>query len=299
MDNLTDLQRELLAKLIQEQVTQRYSSEFRVITTLGRGWFIQMRGKDNSQSKQIDGFTVTDLHNLKNEGYITLSRQKHGYIAALTSKALQEYESLNKLKLTSRSRMTMDRKILLLAANPVDTLHTRLDQEVRDIENGLERSKNREQFQLKAKLAPRLVDVRRILLEFEPNIIHFCGHGSAADGIYFEDTTGHASSVDATALAELFGLFSNHVECVLLNACHTVAQAEAVAEHINFVIGIKGDIMDHVATEFAIAFYDGLGAGRTIEFAFKLASNAVKLTNPTGNASPILIRKKTSMADVM
>ncbi len=42
--------------------------------------------------------------------------------------------------------MSLIKKILILSANPQDTARLRLDKEVREIEEGLKRSKERDQF---------------------------------------------------------------------------------------------------------------------------------------------------------
>ncbi|MFM7326395.1 MAG: hypothetical protein ACKO4L_16010, partial [Nodosilinea sp.] len=56
-------------------------------------------------------------------------------------------------------------KILLLAANPKNTPHLRLDQEVRDIEEGLTRAQQRDRFELVQRWAARPRDVRLAILE--------------------------------------------------------------------------------------------------------------------------------------
>jgi uncharacterized protein YegL len=182
----------------------------------------------------------------------------------------------------------MTRTILILAANPNDTAPLRLDQEVREIDNGLERARRRGDFILKQKWATRPVDVRRAMLDFSPNIVHFCGHGSGEEGIAFEDEAGKTKLVDADTLAEFFQLFANKVECVVLNACYSELQAEALAKHIPHVIGMKKAIGDTAAIEFAVAFYDALGAGESIEFAYKLACNAIRWSGMQANLTPVL-----------
>jgi hypothetical protein len=93
------------------------------------------------------------------------------------------------------------------------------------------------------------------------------------------------------ALADLFGLCREHVECVILNACRSEAQAEAIGEHIPYVIGMNSGINDRAAIEFAVGFYDALGAGRQIEEAFQFAKNAIALQGVTGAHTPVLIRR--------
>ena len=182
----------------------------------------------------------------------------------------------------------MAKTILILAANPKNTPQLRLDQEIREIDNGLERAQKRSEFTLKQKLAARPVDVRRAMLDYKPNIVHFCGHGSGEEGLAFEDENGQANIVTTEALAGFFELFADRVECVVLNACYSQVQAEAIAEHIAYVIGMKKAIGDAAAIEFAVAFYDALGAGESVEFAYKLACNAIQWAGIPEHLTPTL-----------
>lgn len=159
------------------------------------------------------------------------------------------------------------RTILILAANPKGTTPLRLDQEVRDIEEVLRRSKHRDQFVLKSKLAVRHSDIQQAMLDIKPSIVHFSGHGAGDEGLVFEDEAGLPKRVDGEALAGLFKLLANQVECVVLNGCYSEVQAKAIAEHINYVIGMKKAIGDEAAIEFAVGFYRALGAGEPVELA--------------------------------
>ena len=89
-----------------------------------------------------------------------------------------------------------------------------------------------------------------------------------------------------------FELFAANLECVVLNACYSEAQAEAIANHIPYVVGMKRKIGDTAAIEFATAFYDALGAGESFEFAFKLARNAIQWANLPEHLTPVLKAKE-------
>jgi hypothetical protein len=182
----------------------------------------------------------------------------------------------------------MSKTILVLAANPKNTPSLRLDQEVREIDNGLQRAQKRDDFVLKAKFASRPVDVRRAMLDYEPNIVHFCGHGGGQEGIAFEDEQGQAKLISTDAISGFFQLFSDKVECVVLNACYSDVQARAISEYIPFVVGMRKGIGDSAAIEFAVAFYDALGAGKTIDFAFKLACNAIQWAGLPEHLTPMI-----------
>ncbi|MEL6231129.1 MAG: hypothetical protein AAFR24_14555, partial [Cyanobacteria bacterium J06627_3] len=80
--------------------------------------------------------------------------------------------------------------ILVLAANPKGTSQLRLDEEVREIREGLKRSEHRGSFELKSRWAARPVDMQRAILEEKPQIVHFSGLGKSlffywiSNGIY-------------------------------------------------------------------------------------------------------------------
>lgn len=189
------------------------------------------------------------------------------------------------------------KKILLLSANPQNTTKLRLDEEVREITEGLRRSKGRDNFIIESRMAVRPDDLRRAILDFEPQIVHFCGHGEADGGLVLENVIGQPESVKPEAVAGLFELFTGQVECVLLNACYSEKQADAIVEHIDYVIGMKRAIGDEAAIKFAVGFYDALGAGRPIEMAHRFGVNAIQLGGISEELTPI-IKKKTSISTI-
>lgn len=181
----------------------------------------------------------------------------------------------------------MQRKILVLAANPTDTTRLRLDKEVRDIQEGIRRSKNRDQFEIEQRWAVRPVDLRRALLDEMPQIIHFCGHGAGEAGILLEDEMGQIKLVSTAALSDLFALFSQ-LQCIVLNACYSEPQADAIAQHVNYVIGMSDKISDSATLEFSLAFYDALGSGLSCEDAFLFGRNAIHLAGSEEHELPVL-----------
>ncbi|BAY87680.1 hypothetical protein NIES267_72040 (plasmid) [Calothrix parasitica NIES-267] len=181
--------------------------------------------------------------------------------------------------------------ILILASNPKNTPQLRLDEEVREIDAGLQRAKKRELFDLKQRWAIRVQDVYQALLDFKPKIVHFSGHGSGDDGLALEDEASKLKLVDTEALATLFELFSTTVECVVLNACYSEAQAIVIAKYIPYVIGMNQAIGDEAAIKFAIGFYNALGAGESVEFAYKLGCNVIQLDGIPEHLTPVLKKK--------
>ncbi len=78
-------------------------------------------------------------------------------------------------------------------------------------------------------------------------------------------------------IADLFKLFKNQVECVVLNACYSQVQAAEINQHINYVIGTKKEIRDDAAIFFSTGFYEALGDGETIERAYEFGRNPIQL----------------------
>ena len=179
-------------------------------------------------------------------------------------------------------------RLLFLSANPTDTVPLRLDQEMRDIEAELRKSKFRDKFEFIKIAAVRVTDLQDALLNYTPNIIHFSGHGSTK-AIALLDDKGETNPVKSEHLANLFKLFSNDIACVVLNSCYSKEQAVLINKYIPNVIGMNNKIQDSTAIAFAAAFYKGIGAGREISFSFELALNSLGLNNLSGDDTPEIL----------
>ena len=57
---------------------------------------------------------------------------------------------------------------------------------------------------------------------------------------------------------------------VVLNACHSRAQAEAITEYIDCAIGMQRAVRQDAAVAFAAAFYGAIAFGRSVHEAFDL-----------------------------
>ncbi|MGK7899709.1 MAG: NACHT domain-containing protein, partial [Xenococcus sp. (in: cyanobacteria)] len=178
----------------------------------------------------------------------------------------------------------MKKAILILAANPQGDI--RIDREIRDLQKAIERNKNSEQFEVKIALAVRPEDLQELLYENKPYIVHFCGHGAGEQGLVFESNTEGKQLVSNQALSGLFKIFKDNVECVLLNACHTEAQADVIVEHVEYVIGTSREILDKAAYFFAVGFYKALVREKSIETCYEWGCNTVQLSMPKVNIVP-------------
>jgi hypothetical protein len=112
--------------------------------------------------------------------------------------------------------------------------------------------------------------------------------------LVLEDDNGQLQLVSTESLGRLFRLFQDKIECVLLNACYSEAQAEAIYQHINYVVGMNQAIGDRAAIKFAVGFYDALGAGRSYDDAYEFGRIAIDLENIPEYTTPVLKSRKLS-----
>lgn len=186
--------------------------------------------------------------------------------------------------------------VLFMAAAPTSSgmERLRLDEELREIRTRLQAASLRELFGLEIRMAVRPLDLQQALLAEKPTIVQFSGHGTTAGEIVLESDDGQKHAVDPEALAEMFELVSEHVRCVVLNACYSEAQARAIAKWVDYVIGMNAAISDEASIRFSTSFYLALGEGSDFEHAFRVARNAIRLYKIPEHLTPVLIKRRRS-----
>lgn len=173
-------------------------------------------------------------------------------------------------------------KILILEANPRQDLS--LDKEIRSLRSVIDDAGDRSKFRIKDGAAVRKDQLQKLMLDFEAEdpkddqiIVHFCGHGTGEKGLVFEDRQGNSDLVSTKTLTDFFALFEKRVVCVVMNACYSEVQAEAINEHIKYVIGMNQAIEDRAAISFSIGFYRALIYDKSIEDSIGFGKNAIQL----------------------
>ena len=163
-------------------------------------------------------------------------------------------------------------RLLFLSANPYDTQRLQVTEEYNDIDDKLRAATYRDQFDLIQRHAISLDKLASTLLRYEPQIIHFSGHGSNEGALIFQNSDLTTQEVPPPALTELFRIINRDkdVHCVFLNACYSEPQAKAISKYIDCVIGMSNSITDMAARAFAGYFYEFLGYGKSIKDAFDL-----------------------------
>ena len=184
-------------------------------------------------------------------------------------------------------------KILFLAANPSDSTRLKLAQESNSIDRTLRQSEFRDKFELLQHWGVSISNLQEILLRYQPDIIHFSGHGSKTSELIFEDDFGGTSPVSVRSLSQLFCVLKDNIRCIVLNACYSELQAQTIAQYIDGVIGMSLAITDKAAISFATAFYQALGYGRNLKTAFDLGCVQIDMENLNEQETPKLLALKS------
>jgi hypothetical protein len=183
-------------------------------------------------------------------------------------------------------------KILFLAAQPNDAGRLRLDEEFHDIDRMLRVGTQRDSFQLVSQFAVRPGELQEALLRHRPHIVHFAGHGTDADEIVLIDDSGASRPVPKDGLARLFEILKDNIRIVLMNACYSKPQAEAISRTVDYAIGTSKAVDDRAAIAFSAGFYQALSFGRSVRQAFELGKNNMELLQHPGSDAPALLLRE-------
>jgi hypothetical protein len=180
-------------------------------------------------------------------------------------------------------------RILFVSADPKDARRLRLGEEVREIQESLRRNRLGKKFELVQAPSTRAKDLIQAMIDFKPDVVHFSGHGGKGV-LWLEDDAGKHSPASAKGLAMMFQRFEATTSCVVLNACSSKEQAEAIAPYAHHVISTQKPISDAAAIAFSTGFYKGLGSGDDAPEAFNLGRANMELVE-SGSGRIMLLRE--------
>ena len=191
-------------------------------------------------------------------------------------------------------------KVLFLAANPSGTSKMALDEEMRLIDEKIYASELRDQIELVPAWAARPDDLLQALNRHRPQIVHFSGHGSPTGELMLVGNDGFPRPVGSKALTSVFKTLKDNIRLVVLNACYSKLQAEAIQQEIECVVGMNAEIGDEAARTFAASFYRAIGFGRSIQGAFEQGQSALLLEGLAEDQTPeLLVRTGSNPATIV
>jgi CHAT domain len=182
-------------------------------------------------------------------------------------------------------------KILFVAANPAATNRLMLDEEIHQIENKILVAEYRDRVDIKSIWAARPDDLLQAFNRQRPNIVHFSAHGSANGQIMLTDNNGRGKPVSTQSLQALFTALKDDIRVVVLNACYSKIQAQAIISSIDCAIGMSENIGDKSAIAFAASFYSAIAFGRSVQEAFEQGKVSIQLEGLSRYDVPTLLAK--------
>lgn len=193
----------------------------------------------------------------------------------------------------------MKTTVLFLAANPDNVTKLALERESRAIREKIRSSEYPKALEFTTEWGVRPDDLLQYLNEYRPHIVHFSGHGSKNDELVLHDQFDQPKLVSKGALRALFTTLKDNVRLVVLNACYSRSQAEAIVEVIDCAVGMKSAIGDNAAIIFAASFYRGLGFGRSVKDAFDQGVTALLLEGiPEENTPELLVKNRVDASQI-
>lgn len=189
-------------------------------------------------------------------------------------------------------------RILFLSANPLPTGRILVDAEEREISERLQEGPFRDNFEIYKHTAIQPMDLQKLLLQHQPHIVHFCGHGHKTEKIILGGAPGRPTTVDKRGLTQVFSLYNHHVRLVVLNACYTNNLARSITKAVDYAVGTGKGIGDKAGVAFAGALYRALGFGKSIKEAFASAKAELCLTRmPRAQGHELFMREGLSKRD--
>ena len=189
--------------------------------------------------------------------------------------------------------------ILYIAANPHTSNPLKLAEECAAIQRELKLAPRRDDFHFESRWAVSIDELMRHLNELNPSVIHFSGHVGGSAGIVLQDEQGQPQLVTARALSMMVEAAGHGVRVVLLNACYTEVQADALRAKVDCVVGMAGAIGDDAARSFAIRFYGALGNRRSIGNAVAQGVAALAAKQLPDELLPRCMTRDGIVADVV
>lgn len=190
-------------------------------------------------------------------------------------------------------------KILFIALDPIRKIRLALDEEYNMISRTLSDERIRSRCDLRSEWALRQSDLKAVLLQHKPNIVHISGHGGDDGGLLFHSNNNTPAKVSTDALYSIFRLLDPKVRVLVINACHSIVQARKLADVIEFVVGMNSEINDVAAGHFAAAFYCGLAYGQSVSKAFELGRTEMMIHGYHDQSDiPVLLSRDGSSTEL-
>lgn len=164
-------------------------------------------------------------------------------------------------------------RLALLVSNPEQNASLQTMIEARDIQKAIQSASKGTRFNVKVVLAPTFDDLIDALNQFDPQIVHFSGHGGGSALLLDNESAGQDGGevLDFDIVARLLASTSAKVRLMVLAACDTVAGAECLLAPSRSIVAMSDSIDDEAACAFSARFYKSLADGATLRNSLEQA----------------------------
>lgn len=184
----------------------------------------------------------------------------------------------------------LEKKVLIVFANPQNTMSLNLSKEKKVICEAIKKSKHGKKIKLTCLETSTIHDFRRALLNQDYEIVHIASHGNHA-GLILEDEFGKPHKIPQKAFTDLLHQYKK-IECVILNACYSFKQGQLISSAVPYTIAMENKLYDETAIEFSRGFYDAIGAGKDYQTAYEQGCINVRLIHSNKEFPSVFFQKE-------
>lgn len=274
-----ELGKQLFQSIFKEAVGQLFFESWGEVRSQGKGLRIRIH-IDPENSPRIAALPWEYLYNSRKRHFLSLNR-KTPIVRYLEVQAP-----------TSREIIKSEIRILVIISSPNNWPELDLSREEASIRLALEGSKNIVLDFLRPATPHKL---HKRLIEWEPHIIHYMGHGTfnpdtGEGSLLLVDDGNNPHSVNGKQLGNLL-LNTPSMRLAVLNACQSAnlsrergldpfsgVATSLVMAGLPAVVAMQFPISDEAALAFANGFYSQLSQGESIERAVSIGRETLHLS---------------------
>ncbi len=181
--------------------------------------------------------------------------------------------------------------VLFLPATPGDAARQYVEKEMRELDEKLRMFGLHDQLTFRLGTAAGVETLSQVLRDEQPGIVHFAAPRPGPAAIVLEDSTGATAPVAPDVLAALFEPLAGQIWGGVLDGCYAEDQANALARHVSYVIGLSAAMWPLTARTFNLGFYQSTDRGVAAQDAFQFGVLQIGLQRIYDSVTPVLIKQ--------
>lgn len=183
----------------------------------------------------------------------------------------------------------MDPRLLFVYANPASSTRLRLELEDRRISEVLGRVGLPDSTK-RSIHAASWRDLTHGLAHDNMEILHFSGHGSK-ESILLETSDAEGErQISVQDLEDVFQLAGFRFRGFVCISCFSAEALRPLVRKVPYIVAVEGEVLDAAAIDFVGTFYSCFFETNSIERAFRVSAEYVRLEYGEKAISPVLLK---------